>query len=280
MDIPIAANILGTLGAMCWSIQLIPQIILNYTRHHTIGLQQSMMMLWACAGVPLGAFNIASGFNVALWVQPQILTVLSLVTWGQCWYYGRGWNLRKCVLITGAIGLVLGGVEVALVEGLKAGQRRDLEWPVILMGVLSAVLLSAGVLRHYYDIYIHRTVRGISFIFVGIDAAGDVFSLVSIFFQSHLDILGIVIYASEFILWCGVFACGGYFNLLPWIKSKNQKKRENEVGAEVGHGTTESAVVVEEGISHDIELERMNSAGSRTVFRTPGSAISVDITDS
>ena len=48
------------------------------------------------------------------------------------------------------------------------------------MGVISTVLLSAGVLRHYYDIYVHRTVRGISFIFVGIDAAGDVFSLVSV----------------------------------------------------------------------------------------------------
>jgi hypothetical protein len=48
------------------------------------------------------------------------------------------------------------------------------------MGVVSTVLLSAGVLRHYYDIYTHRTVRGISFIFVGIDAAGDVFSLISV----------------------------------------------------------------------------------------------------
>jgi hypothetical protein len=48
------------------------------------------------------------------------------------------------------------------------------------MGVISTLLLSAGVLRHYYDIYIHRTVRGISFIFVGIDAAGDVFSLISV----------------------------------------------------------------------------------------------------
>jgi len=46
-----------------------------------------MMLLWACAGVPLGAYNIAGGFNVALLIQPQILTVLSLVTWGQCWYY-------------------------------------------------------------------------------------------------------------------------------------------------------------------------------------------------
>jgi hypothetical protein len=48
------------------------------------------------------------------------------------------------------------------------------------MAVLSASLLAAGVLRHYWDIYVHRTVRGISFIFVGIDAAGDLFSLVSV----------------------------------------------------------------------------------------------------
>ena len=48
------------------------------------------------------------------------------------------------------------------------------------MAVLSACFLAAGVLRHYWDIYKHRTVRGISFIFVGIDAAGDLFSLVSV----------------------------------------------------------------------------------------------------
>lgn len=48
------------------------------------------------------------------------------------------------------------------------------------MAALSACLLAAGVLRHYWDIYVHRTVRGISFLFVGIDAAGDLFSLVSV----------------------------------------------------------------------------------------------------
>ena len=48
-----------------------------------------MMILWACAGVPLGAYNIASGFNIALQVQPQILTTLSLVTWAQCCFYGE-----------------------------------------------------------------------------------------------------------------------------------------------------------------------------------------------
>jgi hypothetical protein len=107
MNIPVAANVLGTLGAVCWSVQvarllhaisttcssciyqLIPQIIINYRRHNAIGLQPTMMMLWAWAGVPLAVYNIAEGFNIALRIQPQILTLLSLVTWVQCFYYER-----------------------------------------------------------------------------------------------------------------------------------------------------------------------------------------------
>lgn len=67
--------------------QLIPQIIINFRRHNTIGLQRSMMLLWACAGVPLGAYNVTGNFNIALQIQPQILTTLSLITWIQCYYY-------------------------------------------------------------------------------------------------------------------------------------------------------------------------------------------------
>jgi hypothetical protein len=46
-----------------------------------------MMMLWAWAGVPLGVYNIVEEFNIALRIQPQILTVLSLITWAQCYHY-------------------------------------------------------------------------------------------------------------------------------------------------------------------------------------------------
>lgn len=46
-----------------------------------------MMMFWAWAGVPLGVYNIVKGFNIALQVQPQILTLLSLTTWIQVYYY-------------------------------------------------------------------------------------------------------------------------------------------------------------------------------------------------
>jgi hypothetical protein len=49
-------------------------------------------MLWAWAGVPLGVYNIVKEFNIALRIQPQILTFLSLATWIQCYYYERVHN--------------------------------------------------------------------------------------------------------------------------------------------------------------------------------------------
>lgn len=191
-------------------LQLIPQIIINYRRHDTTGLQPSMMLLWACAGVPLGVYNIVEDFNIALRIQPQILTFLSLVTWIQCKYYGNKWPVSKSMAIVTPVAAVMGGVECGLVIALRRARDDKVEWPVTFMAVLSACLLCAGVLRHYWDIYKERTVRGISFLFVGIDALGDVTSLVSVFFQPHLDILGMVIYGSELVLWLGVFACGGY----------------------------------------------------------------------
>lgn len=74
----------------------------------------------------------------------------------------------------------MAGVEGALIVGLRIAEEQGVVWPIKMMAVLSAALLGAGVLRHYWDIYRHRTVRGISFFFVGIDAGGDLFSIVSV----------------------------------------------------------------------------------------------------
>jgi hypothetical protein len=68
---------------------LVPQIVINHRRHNAVGLQATMMMLWAWAGVPLGVYNIVKDFNIALRIQPQILTLLSLVTWIQCYHYEK-----------------------------------------------------------------------------------------------------------------------------------------------------------------------------------------------
>lgn len=262
MDNPTLATTFGTLGAVCWSIQLLPQIYLNYSRHNAIGLQPTMMMFWAWAGVPLGVYNIVSDYNIALQIQPQILTVLSLVTWIQCLYYERKWSVAKSLAVVLPIACVMGAIEVGLIFALRIGVKRGTHWPVTIMAVLAALFLALGVLRHYYDIWIHRHVRGISFLFVGIDALGDLLSIVSVLFQSELDILGLVIYGTELVLWIGIFACGGYYNFVPWVKSQRSSARASSSPAAVFDS---SAITGENGVALH------NLPSSTSVFRTPSS---------
>ncbi|KAF2687857.1 PQ loop repeat protein [Lentithecium fluviatile CBS 122367] len=274
MNVPVAANVLGTLGAVCWSVQLIPQIVINWRRHNATGLQPTMMMLWAWAGVPLGVYNVVKDFNIALRIQPQILTFLSLVTWTQCYYYEKKWSVIRSLTVVVPVACIMGGVEAALIIALRIAQGRHLQWPLTLMAVLSAALLAAGVLRHYWDIYVHRTVRGISFLFVGIDAAGDVSSLVSVVFQREFDVLGIVIYGTELILWIGVFACGGYYNLLPWVqKTLKRRKRDANGSCALAPVCSRSSGREPDSAPGPIALHDLPS--STSVFRTPSGELDI-----
>lgn len=163
----------------------------------------------------------------------------------------------------------MGGVQAALIVALRHAKERDLEWPLILMAVLAATLLAAGVGRHYVDIYLHRTVRGISFIFVGLDALGDVFSLLSVVFHTKLDILGMVIYATELVLWIGVFACGAYYNLIPWLKEKH-----SQTGAPVGSDGSQSSERAD-GSANITNIALHDLPSSTSVFRTTSAEIEV-----
>lgn len=276
----IAANTLGTLGAICWSIQLLPQILQNYRRKDTTGLQPTMMLLWASAGIPLGIYNIVRSFPVALQIQPQILTLLSLVTWAQTQYYPpardeKPRSIAWCACVLGAVCAVAGGVEVGIVfalrEATEGRTERQVEyyWPVVLMGVLSAVLLCAGVGRHYVDIWRERTVRGVSFLFCFIDALGDLTSLLSVVFWwkagRTLDVLGLVVYGSELVLWLGVFACGGWYNLRPWIGRKLDERGSRGVAWRNGG---EDASAREEGGRTTGQAGRASSASTRTLSDT------------
>lgn len=234
MDNAIAATAFGLAGAICWSIQLIPQCLLNYRRHSAAGLSPAFMLFWAWAGIPLGVYNIVSGLSVALQVQPQILTALSLVTWAQCYYYERRWSVVKVFAVATTAGCVMGGIEAGLVFALRYGSAEGTTWPLTLMAVLAALLLALGVCEQYVAIWKAGSVEGISFLFCGIDALGDVTSILSVIFERHLDILGLVIYGVEFLMWMGVFALGFYFKWLPWLSSKLHKesRRQGEVPEE------------------------------------------------
>lgn len=201
-------------------LQLIPQIIKNYRRHSTEGLHPTMYLTWALGGIPLGVYNLVKGFNVALLVQPHILILLSLIAWAQCYYYDTIWGWVRAAMAATLLGLLIGGIEVGLYFGLRLAHSRGSDWPLVLMAVLAAVLLSLGVLRHYVEIFKARSVQGISFLFVSLDAAGDLVSILSLLFEAHIDIVGIVIYSVELVLWIGIGMLGFYFRFVPWLTHK------------------------------------------------------------
>jgi hypothetical protein len=76
-----------------------------------------------------------------------------------------------------------------------------------------------------------------------------------------------IIYATEFVLWCGIFACGGYYNLAPWVRMKMSKRESRKMEVRERQVEMENG-----GTSNDIELETLPSATS--VFRTSSSAVS------
>lgn len=60
-------------------------------------------------------------------------------------------------------------------------------------------------------------------------------------FEPSINPLGIVIYATEFTLWLGVFICGGVFNLPAWLCEKRHSKetetREDSSPNQAGRGS-------------------------------------------
>lgn len=82
-------------------------------------------------------------------------------------------------------------------------------------------------------------------------------------FQPELDILGIAVYGTELTLWIGVFMCGGYFNLMPWLERSLSRRRQQQ--------QEDDEQARPQGTSTGIALHPMPSSSS--VFRTPSSIL-------
>ncbi|KAI1765071.1 hypothetical protein GGR53DRAFT_286223 [Hypoxylon sp. FL1150] len=205
-NIPVAANVLGTLGTILWCIQTIPQIWTNWRTKKTDGLPGSMMYLWALCGVPFGAYNIAQRFNVPLQVQPQAFMVLCLVNWCQIMLYNRKWAVWKAVLVGVVNAAAFAGVETALILTLRPLYDAGNETGVLVVGIIANILLAMGLLPPYGEIWKRRgRVVGINFVFLSMDWLGAFFSLMSLAVQNSFDILGGVLYIVCILLESGIF---------------------------------------------------------------------------
>ncbi|KAH8164452.1 hypothetical protein CIB48_g3800 [Xylaria polymorpha] len=206
-DIPVAATVLGTIGTVLWSIQLIPQAWTNWRRKTTEGFPAIMMFLWAISGVPFGIYAIVQNFNIPIQVQPQVFMFLCLVNWGQILLYSHKWSLWKVLVVTTGTAAIFAGVEAALILTIRPVYKAGNETPVIVIGVVAAILLAAGLLPPYGEAWKRRgRIIGINFVFLVMDFLGALFSLLSLAAQHTFDILGGVMYIVCIFLEIGIFA--------------------------------------------------------------------------
>ncbi|PWW74144.1 PQ-loop-domain-containing protein [Tuber magnatum] len=224
-SIPPAANVLGTIGTVLWCIQLIPQIWCNYRNKSTEGLPGVMMLVWAFAGVPFGAYAVIQNLNIPIQIQPQVFASLSLISWAQCLHYASGWAPWSSSLLALAVAIACAGTETALILTLKPIYSRGIEWPILAVGIVASILLAAGLVPPYFEIWKRKgRVVGIDFTFLSIDWLGALFSIMSLVAQHTFDYLGGVLYLVVILLESGIF-------ISHWVwlfRTRKQRKAEKE----------------------------------------------------
>ncbi|KAL8806041.1 MAG: hypothetical protein Q9182_001573 [Xanthomendoza sp. 2 TL-2023] len=216
-EIPIAANVLGTIGTVFWCIQLIPQIWYNWKQKKTDGLPGLMMFIWAVSAVPFGVYAIvqvgdAEGQEDIMITHPTIAEIQHPHT-----------NPAAGFLFA-SLGQLGPGLDIQ-----QGPYSRGVEWPMTVVGVISAVLLASGLIPPYFEIAKRNgRVVGINFVFLSIDWLGAFFSLMALVAQSTFDVLGGVQYIVCLLLEAGIFTS----HLIFLLRTRSLRRRAKELHVE------------------------------------------------
>ncbi|OAX79920.1 hypothetical protein ACJ72_05756 [Emergomyces africanus] len=204
--IPVAANVLGTIGTVLWCVQLAPQIWHNWRNKKTDGLPASMMFLWALCAVPFGVYMILQQVPIPIQIQPQMFGSLCTICWAQILYYSQGYSLRKAVLAGVLAAALFGGSEALFILTLRIPYSKGITWPALLFGIIAAVLVTIGLIPPYFELWKRQgRVIGISWFFLSMDTLGALFSLLALAAEGTFDILGGIVYIVVLLLELGIF---------------------------------------------------------------------------
>jgi hypothetical protein len=154
---------------------------------------------------------------------------LSLISWGQCQRYGASWSRAKSIIISLLLLLLFGGIEAMLILTIRPEYSRGVEYPILIIGVIAAILLAAGLVPPYFEIWKRRgRVVGINFVFLTVDWMGAFFSLMSLVAQKEFDVLAGVMYIVCMSLEVGIFACQAVWLLTHWAQWREERSRRGK----------------------------------------------------
>ncbi|KAK4688658.1 hypothetical protein P7C73_g1464, partial [Tremellales sp. Uapishka_1] len=254
---------LATIGAVLWSIQIIPQIIKSYRTKDTHGLSGLLMLLWAIASLFLGSYIVAERLSIPLQIQPQIFGFFAGVSWCQCLHYTTGYSaLKSCLFFLGYL-VIFAGFETGSIYALRVsisvrlgtvcwadaasplhqkGVADGTTAPELAYGYIAAALLAGALLPQYFEIYKLKEVRGISLTFMAVDILGGVFSFLSLFFRAKLDVAAFVSYFAVVILDGIVVILAFILNPIAKRRREREARLDEEAQQEPSPGAFESAI--------------------------------------
>ncbi|KAF8328370.1 uncharacterized protein EI90DRAFT_3216685, partial [Cantharellus anzutake] len=211
--------VLGTIGTILWTGQILPQLWESWKTKSTEGLSGLLMFAPACE--PTCTYNIVQRINIPLIIQPQLFGALAAASWCQCLYYSGRLPKRMAYLVL--------LVYLCLFAGFEAGMTcliRALLAILQSFGITAAALISVGLIPQYIEIWRLGEVRGISMTFMIIDILGGVFSLLSLVFRKHFDVTASASYIAVIVLDGVVVLCRIILNPLA------ERRRQRSVSAE------------------------------------------------
>ncbi|KAI8938181.1 hypothetical protein NX059_005846 [Plenodomus lindquistii] len=261
-SIPPAANVLGTIGTVCWCVQLAPQIWRNYRTKSTEGLPPSMMLIWSMSGVPFGVYAVLQQFNMPLIIQPQCFCVLCGVSWAQCLIYGRKWRTWTASLLLMSLLLLFAAIEVGLIYAIRPVYAQGTSWPVLMIGIVAFVILLSGYLPIPFELLKRRgRVVGIDFVFLTIDWNGAFFSLMALVAQNEFDVL----FGTMYALCCAIEMSMVTSHLVWLLRTRRIRQRADEAGLTFDE-SEEGAQWQSEGLDLEEKLRAMFSRPKSKTF--------------
>lgn len=196
----VAEQVFGTMGTICWTGQLIPQVWKSWREKATNGLSHWLVLLWGISGAFLGVYAFLQRLNIPLMIQPQLFSFLCFISWGQCQYYGEKRARAVAFFMTLSVMVFFGALEAILVVTIRPIHDKGNNVPTNFFGILAAVLISAALLPQYWEIYKLKEVVGLSILFISIDMIGGVFNDLSLVFKKEFDAIAAASYTLVVVL--------------------------------------------------------------------------------
>ncbi|KAJ7367539.1 hypothetical protein DFH08DRAFT_828760 [Mycena albidolilacea] len=193
----VAENVFGTLGTICWTAQLVPQVWKSYRDKSTQRLSEWLVLSWGISGGFFGVYAVVQNLNLPLIIQPQLSAFLCLISWGQCIYYSSTRSHYISFSMVVAAIVALGGFEVGMVFAIRPSAN---DHAIQFFGIFSSVLLALSLGAQYYEIYQRREVVGVSITFMMVDCLGGVFSDLSLVFKPKFDGVAAILYTLVIVM--------------------------------------------------------------------------------